>query len=82
MAQRDKQKMLLSMDGMVSKLPDKGRSIEVRIEALEKEIAAAKAELKAKYGAGRPRRRRASRPRWRRWTRTSRGQRPRERRRG
>ena len=54
MAQRDKQKMLLSMDGMVSKLPDKGRSIEVRIEALEKEIAAAKAELKAKYGAGAP----------------------------
>ena len=54
MAQRDKQKMLLSMDGMVSRLPDKGRSIEVRIEALEKEIAAAKAELKAKYGAGAP----------------------------
>lgn len=54
MAQRDKQKMLLSMDGMVSRLPDKGRSIEVRIEALEKEIAAAKAELRAKHGAGAP----------------------------
>ena len=54
MAQRDKQKMLLSMDGMVSRLPDKGRSIEVRIEALEKEIAAAKAELRAKHGAGVP----------------------------
>ena len=39
---------------MVSRLPDKGRSIEVRIEALEKEIAAAKAELRAKYGAGAP----------------------------
>ena len=54
MAQRDKQKMLLSMDGMVSRLPDKGRSIDVRIEALEKEIAAAKAELRAKHGAGVP----------------------------
>ena len=54
MAQRDKQKMLLSMDSMVSKLPDKGKSIEARVGVLDGEIASAKAELRARHGAGVP----------------------------
>ena len=49
-ATRDKQELLLDMPQMLKKLPDNGKSIVTRIDALNKEIAELEAERRAKYG--------------------------------
>ena len=71
MAQRDKQKMLLSMDSMVSKLPDKGKSIEARVPFSTARLRAPRRSCGPGTARVCPRRRRANPRRWRRWTRTS-----------
>jgi SNF2 family DNA or RNA helicase len=51
-SQRDKQEVLLDMPQMLKKLPDKGKSIVTRIDALNQEIATLEAEVYAKHGVG------------------------------
>ena len=51
-SQRDKQEVLLDMPQMLKKLPDKGKSIVTRIDALNQEIATLEAEAYAKHGVG------------------------------
>ena len=51
-SQREKQEVLLDMPQMLKKLPDKGKSIVTRIDALNQEIATLEAEVYAKHGVG------------------------------
>ena len=51
-SQKEKQELLLDMPGMLRKLPDKGKSISERIDALTVEIEAMEKEVKAKYDEG------------------------------
>ena len=51
-SQRDKQEVLLDMPQMLKKLPDLGKSIVTRIDALNQEIATLEAEVYAKHGVG------------------------------
>ena len=48
--QKEKQETLLDMPGMLKRLPDKGKSIVERIDALTAEIETLEAEVAAKHG--------------------------------
>ena len=50
--QKEKQETLLDMPGMLRRLPDKGKSIVERIDALAAEIETLEAEVAAKHGSG------------------------------
>jgi len=49
--QKEKQETLLDMPGMLRRLPDKGKSIVERIDALAAEIETLEAEVAAKHGS-------------------------------